>query len=96
VDDSTGTGARPAFLVGNVSKLFGGIEVFADADDGLLELGIVTADGLVGGRGRSRGPPVRRASRRSCSTKALGGIELDKVLYGLDGGDPPRRVAADL
>jgi diacylglycerol kinase (ATP) len=32
-------------LVGNVSKIFGGIEVFAGAqpDDGLLELGVVTA-----------------------------------------------------
>jgi diacylglycerol kinase (ATP) len=80
-------------LVGNVGKLFGGIEAFDDArpDDGMLELGVVTADGLlqwartmartaVGTTGKSPFVHVTRA--RS--------IEVTfgrKVLYELDGGD---------
>lgn len=36
-------------LVGNVGKLFGGLEAFSDAepDDGQLDLGVVTAEGFV-------------------------------------------------
>jgi YegS/Rv2252/BmrU family lipid kinase len=43
------SGNTSCLLVGNVGSLFGGLEVFSDArpDDGLLELGVVTADGLV-------------------------------------------------
>ena len=42
-------GKASCVLVGNVGDLFGGVEVFADArpDDGKLELGLVTADGLI-------------------------------------------------
>ena len=64
VDDATWySGKASCILVGNVGKLFGGIEVFADAraDDGQLELGVVTADGLVSGRARSR---ARRPARQ--------------------------------
>ena len=42
-------GDASCVLVGNVGRLFGGIEVFEDArpDDGRLELGVVTADGIA-------------------------------------------------
>jgi len=42
-------GPATCVLLGNIGKLFGGVEVFADArpDDGLLELGVVTAAGKV-------------------------------------------------
>ena len=54
-------GTASCILLGNVSRLFGGVEVFPDArvDDGLLEVGVVTAEGLLewtrmmaGSRGR--------------------------------------------
>ena len=42
-------GKASCILVGNVGKLFGGVEAFEDAqpDDGVLELGVVTADGVA-------------------------------------------------
>ena len=42
-------GPASCILVGNVGDLFGGIEVFADAqpDDGLLDVGVLTSDGPV-------------------------------------------------
>ena len=42
-------GKASCILLGNVGELFGGVEAFEDArpDDGLLELGVVTAEGLV-------------------------------------------------
>ncbi len=42
-------GKASCVLFGNVGKLFGGIDVFEDArpDDGQLEVGVVTADGLL-------------------------------------------------
>ena len=80
-------------LVGNVGELFGGVEVFPDAepDDGVLELGIVTAESamqwtrtiartVVGDAQRS--PFVRATTAHTVK------VELDrKVLYELDGGD---------
>ena len=80
-------------LVGNVGKLFGGVEAFDDArpDDGMLELGVVTAEGLVqwartiartavGTTARS--PFVQITRARTIE------IELSrKVLYEVDGGD---------
>ena len=85
-------GPASCILVGNVGKLFGGIEAFKDAqpDDGWLELGIVTADGVADwartiartASGTSeRSPFVRTARARSVRVK-LG----RKVLYELDGG----------
>ncbi len=94
VDDSHWyRGKTSCILVGNVGKLFGGVEVFADAraDDGLLELGIVTADGLVewtrtlartAAGTPSKSPFVLTTKARSIE------VELSrKVLYELDGGD---------
>ena len=41
-------GEASCILLGNVGKLFGGVEAFEDAqpDDGVLELGVVAADGV--------------------------------------------------
>lgn len=83
-------------LVGNVGNLFGGIEAFEDArpDDGMLELGVVTAESAtewartflrtaVGSTARS--PFVRMTRARSIEVKLS-----RKVLYELDGGDRER------
>jgi len=86
-------GQASCILLGNVGALFGGVEVFKDArpDDGKLELGLVTADGLlqwvrvlartaVGSVSES--PFARTTKARSVKVK------LDrKVRYELDGGD---------
>ena len=50
VDGSTWfDGKASSILFGNVGKLFAGVEAFEDArpDDGELELGVVTADGML-------------------------------------------------
>ena len=86
-------GRASCVLVGNIGELFGGVEAFPDAepDDGVLELGIVTADSVaqwartiartaVGDAQRS--PFVRMTTAHKVK------VELDrKVLYELDGGD---------
>lgn len=87
------SGESTCVLIGNVGSLFAGIEVFSDArpDDGLLDVGVVTADG-VGQWARTvaktvvstaaASPFVQVAQARSVKVK------LDrKVLYELDGGD---------
>jgi YegS/Rv2252/BmrU family lipid kinase len=94
VDGSTWfEGKASSVLLGNVGELFGGIEAFEDAepDDGLLELGVVTADSLfewtrtlartaVGSTSAS--PFVQVTKARSAEVK------FDrKILYELDGGD---------
>jgi len=86
-------GAASCILVGNVGRLFGGVEVFADArpDDGRLELGVVNADGVsdwvrtlartaVGQAERS--PLVQATSAKKIKVKLN-----RKVLYEIDGGD---------
>ena len=63
-------GKASCVLVGNVGKVFGGIEVFDDArpDDGRLDLGVITAKGPLQwtarwpGSGSAR-PVARRSSR---------------------------------
>jgi YegS/Rv2252/BmrU family lipid kinase len=86
-------GPASCILLGNVGDLFGGIEVFADAqpDDGLLDVGVLTSEGpvqlaravartAVGSAEKS--PFVRVTQARSVRVK------LDrKVPYELDGGD---------
>jgi diacylglycerol kinase (ATP) len=86
-------GPASCILVGNVGDLFGGIEVFADAqpDDGLLDVGVLTSEGpvqLVRAVARTalgsaqKSPFVRVTQGRSVRVK------LDrKVRYELDGGD---------
>jgi diacylglycerol kinase (ATP) len=85
-------GPATCILAGNVGSLFAGVQVFADAepDDGLLDLAVITADGVAQwaatiGRtiaGRSeRSPHVRTTKARKVKVK------LDRrVLYELDGG----------
>jgi diacylglycerol kinase (ATP) len=86
-------GKASCILLGNVGELVGGLQAFEDArpDDGRLELGVVTAEGLlewgrmiaraaVGTAGRS--PFAQTTKARSVKVKLN-----RKVLYELDGGD---------
>ena len=86
-------GRATCVLLGNLGDIFGGVEVFPDArpDDGMLELGVCTAEGIaqwtrtlartaVSDPGKS--PFVRVTKARKVK------VELDrKVRYELDGGD---------
>jgi len=87
------SGRASCILVGNVGELFGGVEVFPDAlpDDGKLELGVCTADGLVQWARTlartARGNPIASPFVRATKARAVK-VRLDrKVLYELDGGD---------
>ena len=87
------SGESTCVLIGNVGGLFGGIEVFSDAspDDGLLEVGVVTADG-VGEWARTVAKTVMSTAEMSPFVQVAKArsvkIKLDrKVLYELDGGD---------
>jgi len=86
-------GAASCVLVGNLGGVFGGIELFDDAhpDDGWLELGVVTAEGLtewartlartaLGSASKSPFVQVTRA-------KKIDVKYAEKVLYELDGGE---------
>jgi len=86
-------GTATCILLGNLGEIFAGVEVFPDArpDDGVLELGIVTAEGLVQwartlartAAGDAKRSPFVRSTKAS-SVKVV----LDrKVRYELDGGD---------
>ena len=86
-------GEATCVLVGNVGKLFAGMELFGDSrdDDGLLEVGVLTATGAL--------QTARTVARLAVgtvddapyaqTTKAADiRIEFDrKVLYQVDGGD---------
>jgi diacylglycerol kinase (ATP) len=86
-------GKASCILLGNVGELVGGLRAFEDArpDDGRLELGVATAEGLlewgriiaraaVGTAGSS--PFARTTKARSVKVKLS-----RNVLYELDGGD---------
>jgi len=86
-------GKATCILVGNVADIFGGIDAFEDAhpDDGLLELGVVNAEGLLQW-GRALARTALGTSAKSPfmqETKAHNvKVKLSrKVLYELDGGD---------
>ncbi len=86
-------GRATCVLLGNLGDIFGGVDVFPDArpDDGMLELGIVTAEGLVQwARTLARtavGDPNRSPFVRTTKAKTVK-VQLDrKVRYELDGGD---------
>jgi diacylglycerol kinase (ATP) len=86
-------GKASCILLGNVGKLFGGVEVFEDAqlDDGKLDLGVVTAEGLLEwGRMLARtavGTPEKSPFAQVTKARSVK-VKLDrKVLYELDGGD---------
>jgi diacylglycerol kinase (ATP) len=89
-------GKASCILIGNVGRLFGGIEVFKGArpDDGRLEIGVVTAQGVVEwARTLARtaaGNPERSPFVRVTSARGID-VKLDrKVLYEVDGGDRKR------
>jgi diacylglycerol kinase (ATP) len=86
------SGRLSCVLVGNVSKVFGGIEVFGDArpDDGILEVGLVTAKNPAEwartltriATARPRKSPFIRATRGRRIT-----VRFDRACrYELDGG----------
>jgi YegS/Rv2252/BmrU family lipid kinase len=86
-------GDASCILFGNVGKLFGGVQAFEDAhpDDGVLELGVVSADGIREWAGTVARAVVGTAAQspHAFTTKAHSvNIKLDrKVLYEIDGGD---------
>jgi diacylglycerol kinase (ATP) len=86
-------GDASCILFGNVGKLFGGVQAFEDAhpDDGVLELGVVSADGIREWAGTVARAVVGTAAQspHAFTTKAHSvSIKLDrKVLYEIDGGD---------
>lgn len=86
-------GEAGCVLVGNVSKVFGGVEAFDDAspEDGRLELGVVTAKGVVQWLRALARTAVGSADRskfvRTTKARTIR-IRLDrKMPYELDGGD---------
>jgi diacylglycerol kinase (ATP) len=87
------TGDVTCILVGNLGRLFGGIEVFGDArpDDGKLEVGVITAEGFTQWA-RTAARTVVAAAEASPFVRATTAesvkVKLSrKVLYELDGGD---------
>jgi YegS/Rv2252/BmrU family lipid kinase len=93
--DGTGwyEGKATCILVGNVADILGGIDAFEDAspDDGLLELGVVNAEGLLQW-GRALARTALGTAGRSPFTQETKAhtvkVKLNKkVLYELDGGD---------
>jgi diacylglycerol kinase family enzyme len=86
-------GGASCILVGNVGRLFGGIEVFEDArpDDGRLEVGVVNADGIADWARTLARTAVGQAERsplvQATSAKKIKVQLSRKVLYEVDGGD---------
>ena len=86
-------GKTSCILLGNVGKLFGGVEAFEDArpDDGKLELGVITAEGfLEWGRMMARAAVGTTSKSPFAQTTTAGSVRVKlnrKVLYELDGGD---------
>ena len=89
-------GEASCILFGNVGELFGGVEAFEDAnpDDGVLELGVLAADGVRELAGTVARAVVGTASKSPhvITTKVHSvRVKLDrKVLYEIDGGDRKR------
>ena len=87
------SGKASCVLFGNVGSLFGGVRVFADAepDDGMIDLGVVTADSMVQwARTAARTAVSSAASSPFVRVTKAGNatVTLDrKVRYELDGGD---------
>jgi diacylglycerol kinase family enzyme len=86
-------GKASCILLGNVGTLVGGVEAFEDArpDDGRLELGVVTAEGLLEwGRMIARaavGPADKSPLAHTTKVRSVK-VKLNrKILYELDGGD---------
>ena len=95
-------GRAGCVLIGNVGRVFGGIDVFPDAlsDDAHLDVGVITAEGRadwmrVGMRaalGRIDSSPFVRIVQGSSIS-----IKLDRTMpWQLDGGDRPRTKRLDI
>jgi diacylglycerol kinase (ATP) len=86
-------GKASCLLVGNVGSLFGGLEVFTDArpDDGLLDLGVVTADGILEWlRTLARtavGTPANSPFVQTTKAHTVRAKLSRKITYEIDGGD---------
>ena len=86
-------GSAGCVLVGNMGQLTGGIEAFPDAepDDGVLEIGVITADSLLDwSRALSR-TAVGQAAK-SPFVEITQGKRIDirtsrRMLYEIDGGE---------
>lgn len=92
-------------LVGNVGSIFGGVTLFDEArpDDGRLDLGIVTAEGVIQWARALGRAAIGRADRSPFveMTTARGRIDIKlgkKLPYELDGGDRPatKRLRIDV
>jgi diacylglycerol kinase (ATP) len=86
-------GALSCVLVGNVGKLFGGVEVFSDArpDDGVVEVGLVTASSPAQWA-RTFGRLAAGSPEKSPFVEVTRGRKIRitlnrKAPYELDGGD---------
>jgi YegS/Rv2252/BmrU family lipid kinase len=86
-------GKATCVLLGNVGELFGGVEVFEHArpDDGKLDLGVVTADGMLDwSRMLARAVAGSVADSPFAQTTKASNVKVRlsrKVDYELDGGD---------
>ena len=83
-------------LVGNVGSIFGGVTLFDDAqpDDGRIELGVVTAEGVLQWARALGRAAIGRADRSPFVEMTSAGRRIDiklakKLPYELDGGDRP-------
>jgi diacylglycerol kinase family enzyme len=85
-------GKASCLLVGNLGDVIGGISAFADArpDDGLLNIGVVTASGAldwVRTLGRSVVGDVKESPFVETTTGRTFDVRLDKAVpYEIDGG----------
>ncbi|HJZ61374.1 MAG TPA: diacylglycerol kinase family protein [Miltoncostaeaceae bacterium] len=85
-------GGTSCVLFGNVGRLFGGVQAFerAEPDDGLLEIGVIQADGavqLVRVMARAlAGSPSRSPYARTTSARKARIRLAKKLPYELDGG----------
>jgi YegS/Rv2252/BmrU family lipid kinase len=93
-------GPATCLLIGNVPNVIGGLQVFPSASpvSGTLEVGVVTADGLVDW-GRVLTSVVRKQPEKSTFVKLRHGQSIDLEMkgkhgYELDGGtrEPVKRL----
>lgn len=97
-------GNASCVLVGNVGKVMGDVAAFPDArpDDGVLEIGVVTAKGAWQWS-RTLARMVVGKAERSPFVQVTGGKSIDirlseKIAYELDGGDrkPSKRLRIEV
>jgi len=95
-------GRASCVLIGNVGKLIGGISAFQEArpDDGRLEVGVVTADGLwqwARTLGRTALGNAAASPFVQTTTGSAVDVRLDrKMPYELDGGERPKTKRLDI